>query len=371
MAFELSRLGPERAHELEESLRTGRAPPSHWYVERDLFEIERDLVLRRAWHYAAHADELKKIGDQIVLKIAGVPIVLVRDQQRNIRGFVNICRHRAHLVVLQNQNQRSMQCLYHGWTYGLDGCLRAAPRSRTDPRFDPNDFPLLQVQVHQWGPTIWVNLGREEPAFGAGISGMTTHLERDGLKLGDYRCSFEKVWTVRANWKLFIGSIMDRGSGPANKSSSDRRASAGSALHDGDWRQDDGRIAVEGEQVPSAHHWIFPTTSLRYGIDLRGYDIGSVRILDVDRIEFRHVAFVRTDMPGETEERRRHSFERETAIDEHRDYSEGLQRAHADASAPQDKLLPGSEWLLHRLHRALSAPRKNRTDRIPHGRHDL
>ncbi len=49
-----------------------------------------------------------------------------------LRGFYNVCRHRAGQVALSKGNRRSLQCRYHGWTYGLDGTLRACPEMEDD-----------------------------------------------------------------------------------------------------------------------------------------------------------------------------------------------------------------------------------------------
>jgi nitrite reductase/ring-hydroxylating ferredoxin subunit len=316
LQFELRRFGPERFRELEEALRAGCALPSDWYTDRDLFEAERDVVLRKNWHYAGHSGELKKVGDQIVQKIAGVPIVLVRNEQNEIRGFVNICRHRAHLVVLENQNQRSMQCLYHGWTYGLDGCLRAAPRSRTDPSFDEKSFPLLKVQVHHWGPTLWVNINLDAPKFDAFAEGLPALVEKQGMKIGDYRYSFDKTRAINTNWKLFLDH------------------------------------AIERFHRTAGHHWLLPTSFLQTS-DLNGYAIGSIRVLDVDKIEFKTILFVRNDMPKDMEDELRHSLDQGPIVDEDVGLSERRQEAHVAALAPPGRLLPGSEWFLRHFRQSL------------------
>ena len=85
--------------ELLESLEAGFALPSSWYTDRALFDQERRRLLRRGWHYGAHTGELSEPGDQVLCQVAGVPVVLVAGEDGEIRGFVNICRHRAHIVV--------------------------------------------------------------------------------------------------------------------------------------------------------------------------------------------------------------------------------------------------------------------------------
>ena len=54
-------------------------------------------------------------------------------------------------------NRETLQCPYHAWTYGLDGALRAAPRSDREPGFDFGELGLREVQVDTWGPFVFVN----------------------------------------------------------------------------------------------------------------------------------------------------------------------------------------------------------------------
>ena len=157
----------EEAAGLRESHEAGFALPAHWYTNRAYFERERDLVLRRSWQFAAHTAQLENSGDQLVTTIAGVPVVLLRDEDRELRGFVNICRHRAHPVVFESGNRKTLQCLYHGWTYNLDGCLRRAPRAELELDFDKSQFGLAPVQVAVWGPMVWVNVDAGAPSRSA------------------------------------------------------------------------------------------------------------------------------------------------------------------------------------------------------------
>ena len=53
-------------------------------------------------------------------------MVVVRDRDVELRAFVNVCRHRGHLVVRDSGCRETLQCPYHAWTYGLDGSLRRA-----------------------------------------------------------------------------------------------------------------------------------------------------------------------------------------------------------------------------------------------------
>ena len=71
--------------------------------------------------------DLPSNGDVYLRNVAGVPIVLVRDDDGAVRGFLNVCRHRSHPVVIEVGNRKVLQCHYHGWKYRLDGSLLNAP----------------------------------------------------------------------------------------------------------------------------------------------------------------------------------------------------------------------------------------------------
>jgi phenylpropionate dioxygenase-like ring-hydroxylating dioxygenase large terminal subunit len=89
--------------------------------------------------------------------VGHVPLVVVRDRDGVLRAIVNVCRHRGAEVVAGSGRCTTLQCHYHAWTYGLDGALRAAPRSEADPDFDREELALRPAQVDTWGPFIFVN----------------------------------------------------------------------------------------------------------------------------------------------------------------------------------------------------------------------
>ena len=63
-------------------------------------------------------------------------MVVVLDREGELRGYLNVCRHRGTILVDEPQTRGTIQCPYHAWTYGLDGALRGAPRSKEEPGFD-------------------------------------------------------------------------------------------------------------------------------------------------------------------------------------------------------------------------------------------
>jgi phenylpropionate dioxygenase-like ring-hydroxylating dioxygenase large terminal subunit len=361
---------PFDAAQIIDSLDAGLALPSNWYTDAPHFAHERDIILRRSWHYAAHIGELATVGDQIVTDVAGVPVVLLCDESNEIRGFVNICRHRAHPVVLESGNRKTLQCLYHGWTYNLDGCLRRAPRAESELDFDPGSLGLVPVQVAVWGPTVWVNVDLGAPSFNAWISGLPELVERRGLDLQGHSYAFERSWTIRTNWKVFLDNATEcyhcPTCHPGIASALEMDPDLQDFLiggrywisHSIPYRRDAWRklypnkAALSDRAEPPLYHfhWIFPLTYLQYK-GAEEFDIGTIAVEAVDRIRFRHLVFLPLDATPEERESRRERLDADMTIPEDIQICERVQRSHEADFAPPGRLLSRSESLLQHFQR--------------------
>ena len=137
--------------DLGAALAAGATLPADWYADPAIQRLEGERIFARTWQYAGRADRVVKPGDFFTCFAGQIPIVVVRDTEGVLRGFVNVCRHRGHLIAEGEGNRKALQCPYHAWTYDLDGSLRRAPRSEREPGFDPSGFSLLPVSVGTWG----------------------------------------------------------------------------------------------------------------------------------------------------------------------------------------------------------------------------
>ncbi len=148
--------------EINRNLATGATLPAFFYTEPGIAELEDELVFRPSWQIVGVEPEVRNVGDYFTTDISGygftVPIVVLRDKEMALRAFANVCRHRAHSVVVGCGNRKTLQCSYHGWVYGLDGCLRAVPRSNEGglPPFE--QLGLVPLAVDSWKGYVFVSL---------------------------------------------------------------------------------------------------------------------------------------------------------------------------------------------------------------------
>ena len=103
-------------------------------------------------------DEVTRPGDFFTCEVLGEPLVITRGTDGVLRGFYNVCRHRAGNVAAGKGNRKSLQCRYHGWTYALDGRLLTTPEFEGVADFDKTCYGLQPVRVETWGPFVFANL---------------------------------------------------------------------------------------------------------------------------------------------------------------------------------------------------------------------
>ena len=192
-----------------EPVEDGWTLPAAWYTAPGVLELERKRIFERAWQYVGRAEEVAEPGSFLATRAAHVPIVVVRDREGELRGFVNVCRHRGHLVASGSGCRATLQCPYHGWTYALDGSLRRAPRSEREPGFDPTRFSLLPVAVDTWGPFLFANPDPQAAPLADTLGALPEIVAGSGVDLSTLR--FHSHWELdqRSNWKVAMENFLE------------------------------------------------------------------------------------------------------------------------------------------------------------------
>jgi phenylpropionate dioxygenase-like ring-hydroxylating dioxygenase large terminal subunit len=180
----------------------GRLLPQEAYTSAELLEWERLHLFEGSWVCAGMAGNLAKPGDQTAVRVGRDTILLVRGEDERIRGFYNVCRHRAHELLQAGEcrNGKALRCPYHGWTYKLDGSLRAEVKGHHVPEFDPAAEGLVPARVEVWHGWIFVNASGDAPPFAEWVGeleAIVAPYEPERLKLG---ASHE--YEIATNWKL-------------------------------------------------------------------------------------------------------------------------------------------------------------------------
>lgn len=178
--------------------------PARWYSDPDVYAFELERIFARSWQYAGPLCKLEDPGDHIVCQVGRVPVLVTRDRHGELHGFVNVCRHRAFPVAVEDGNRKTLQCRYHAWTYELDGRLRKAPRSEHEAEFDKSELCLLPVSVATWNELVFVNPDPDAPSFSESFAEFEPLAAQRGLDLAGYRHYGRYTYEVPANWKVWV-----------------------------------------------------------------------------------------------------------------------------------------------------------------------
>lgn len=187
----------EHAHALAAPLYTDPAVATH----------ERDAVFGQSWQLVAHADQVRATGDHVVTEIAGVPLIIVRGDDGQLRALHNVCRHRAGpLAACDGRGAKALRCKYHGWTYRLDGQLRSAPEMDDACDFDPATIHLPQAQLAQWQGLVFVAL-ETAPPLSEILDGIDARLSAHPL--AEYAFDRRTSYTIACNWKAYVDNYLE------------------------------------------------------------------------------------------------------------------------------------------------------------------
>lgn len=185
-------------------------------------DLEQQRVFADGWVAVGYGEQVRDAGQVMVGTVAGQSILVTRDRQGVLRGFHNVCRHRAAQLVDDDCRLRRLRCRYHSWTYGLDGTLLGAPlfEGSEIPEdqqaifsldhvagFDPHGMGLLPVRVDTWGHLVFANLSGDAPPLHEWLGDLPERLA--GYQLDQARILGRRPYTIPANWKLVAENFME------------------------------------------------------------------------------------------------------------------------------------------------------------------
>lgn len=192
----------------------------HDYVDAGTFARERDACFAGAWHYVGHERGLDRVGAQRAVRALDVPVLLVRDasagsrtEPGELRAFVNACRHRGAQLVDDDACARSITCPYHGWTYALDGRLRAAPRLQAEAGTTPEQLAeersLAALRLESWGPLLFVALDELAPPLGEWLGPIPERVAALGVDVAALEPRHRSGGESACNWKVACENYLE------------------------------------------------------------------------------------------------------------------------------------------------------------------
>jgi choline monooxygenase len=203
----MSRPEPERQPGIDPEVSRAWTLPASLYTDPQQLALENESIFRRSWQIVGRSAQVAAPGDYFTAELAGEPLLLVRDTAGQLRGFYNLCRHRAGPPAQGCGNRKAFRCAYHGWTYSLEGALLSAPEMEGACGFRPQDFGLAPVRAAEWAGLVFVNLDDTAQPLQESLG----ELPRQAAKFGFQRMQWfeRRDYLMECNWKTYIDNYLE------------------------------------------------------------------------------------------------------------------------------------------------------------------
>jgi Rieske 2Fe-2S family protein len=187
---------------------TSRMLPRAAYVDPAVLAWERANFFA-GWQCVGRSDALAEPGSQAAFDVGAAGVLVTRDEAGALHAFANVCRHRGHelLPCGGTARKKGIVCPYHAWSYRLDGSLLAAPGFRDVPGFQPDQFGLARLPVHDWHGWLFVDGSGVAGDFGAHVGALADIVSPYAPER--LVVTTTHSYEIAANWKVIVENYQE------------------------------------------------------------------------------------------------------------------------------------------------------------------
>jgi carnitine monooxygenase subunit len=343
--------------------------PGRLYVDPDALARERTALFFRTWHYAGGLSELGQPGDYVTARPLDQNVIVIRGRDGVLRGFHNVCQHRAHELLEGSGNARTIVCPYHAWSYADDGRLLGARGLERQADFDAARFCLKPVRIDVLADAlVFFNLDPQATPLSDAAADLDADLRAMLPALPLYRADrIGEPRRIAANWKIVVDNFLEcYHCAPAHPAFCDLIDMASYRMTaQGLWSSQKGMlragdnaaypVAADGERR-ALFWWLFPSTVINVMPGLPEVVVGTI-LPDGAGHTLRR--FQRFAPPGAPRDSGRDAYERETFGPEDVAICESVQRGLRSLGYDRGRIVHDAanphhgEAAVHHFHRLL------------------
>lgn len=183
--------------------------PARYYISPEIFELEKDAIFYKTWHYAGHASQVSEPGQYFTTTIHQQNLFIAHGRDGEIRAFYNVCAHRGHTLLEGSGKKNIITCPYHAWAYDFDGKLKAARNSENVEGFNKCDFPLKQVKLETFCGMLMINLDLNATPFAEQYDGLEAEIRQYMPSVDELSFAQRDTFDVESNWKVLVDNFLE------------------------------------------------------------------------------------------------------------------------------------------------------------------
>ena len=177
------------------------------FTDNEIYKREMRDLFGHTWLFLAHESQLAKPGDFFSTYMGADAVIVVRQRDGGLKAMLNVCRHRGVRVCRADEgNSKAFACVYHGWSYGLDGELVNVPGYEQvyHSKLDKASWGLVQIRVETYKGLIFGNFDADAESLVEHLGDMTGYLDClvDRREGGTEVMAGVHKMSMKGNWKL-------------------------------------------------------------------------------------------------------------------------------------------------------------------------
>jgi phenylpropionate dioxygenase-like ring-hydroxylating dioxygenase large terminal subunit len=183
--------------------------PIDRYFDKAFHDREVEKVWRKTWQWACRLEDIPNIGDHVVYDIVHDSVIVVRTgpASTDIRAYVNACLHRGTQLRTEGGCVKQFKCPFHGFTWGLDGCLKDVPEAWDFDHIDWESFSLPELKVDTWGGFVFINFDEQCESLIDYLEILPEHFATFALE--DRYKAIHVAKIMPCNWKLCAEAFVE------------------------------------------------------------------------------------------------------------------------------------------------------------------
>ena len=194
-------MNPQEIKSLADKQRERFALDQAFYRDPDIYRRDIEEIFLKSWLYAGHQSEIPNVGDWFLFEFDEESVIIVRSREDEINALLNVCRHRGSRVCIESSGcSKRLTCRYHGWTYDLEGQLKAA--AHMGEGFDKSGIGLRKLHAELLDGMIFVNFAEDPAPFSLVRDGLAECLQPYDLK--NTKVAHRASYPITSNWKLAL-----------------------------------------------------------------------------------------------------------------------------------------------------------------------